>query len=130
MPFCFFGKTDSRRDESPSPARLSPEHWLVQRCPDPAAKTPFTLELPTTKRVLAAELGTVSETLSRTLAKFRSQQLLTVKGRTVTVLSPARLKAVIHRPAHSKAVSGEWGLLEKAKCPASASSAAKRNLRK
>jgi CRP/FNR family transcriptional regulator len=50
-----------------------------------------------TKRVLAAELGTVSETFSRTLAKFREQKLLAVKGKTITVLSPARLNALLRR---------------------------------
>jgi CRP-like cAMP-binding protein len=50
-----------------------------------------------TKRVLAAELGTVSETFSRTLAKFREQHLLQVKGKSVTVLSPARLYALLRR---------------------------------
>jgi CRP/FNR family transcriptional regulator len=50
-----------------------------------------------TKRVLAAELGTVSETLSRTLAKFREQKLLTVKGKTIVVLSPAKLNALLRR---------------------------------
>jgi len=53
--------------------------------------------LPMTKRVLAAELGTVSETFSRTLAKFREQNLLTVAGKTVTVLCPARLTALLRR---------------------------------
>ena len=55
------------------------------------------IELALTKRVLAAELGTVSETFSRTLAKFRAQKLLLVKGKTVTVLSPARLSGLLHR---------------------------------
>jgi CRP-like cAMP-binding protein len=50
-----------------------------------------------TKRVLAAELGTVGETFSRTLAKFRAQKLIAVKGRTVTVLSPSRLSALLRR---------------------------------
>ena len=50
-----------------------------------------------TKRVLAAELGTVSETFSRTLAKFREQKLLAVKGKAITVLSPARLSALLRR---------------------------------
>ncbi len=49
------------------------------------------------KRVLAAELGTVSETFSRTPAKFRQQKLLAVKGKTVTVLSPAKLSALLRR---------------------------------
>jgi CRP-like cAMP-binding protein len=47
--------------------------------------------------VLAAELGTVSETFSRTLAKFREQKLLSVKGRVVTVLAPDKLRALLRR---------------------------------
>ena len=72
-------------------------NWLVKRCPDPAGERPVRLELPMTKRVLAAELGTISETFSRTLAKFREQKLLTVKGKTVTILSPAKLRALLRR---------------------------------
>jgi len=72
-------------------------NWLVKRCPDPQADTPVKIELALTKRVLAAELGTVSETFSRTLAKFRAQKLLLVKGKTVTVLSPAQLSALLRR---------------------------------
>ncbi len=72
-------------------------NWLVKRCPDPNGMKPVNIELRTTKRVLAAELGTVSETFSRTLAKFREQQLIEVKGKTVTVLSPTRLKALLRQ---------------------------------
>ncbi len=72
-------------------------NWLVKRCPQPPGEKPFELELPLTKRLLAAELGTVSETLSRTLAKFRAQSLLTVKGKTLTVTSPAKLAALLRR---------------------------------
>jgi CRP/FNR family transcriptional regulator, dissimilatory nitrate respiration regulator len=72
-------------------------NWLVKRCPNPQGEVPIKIELAMTKRVLAAELGTVSETFSRTLAKFREQKLLAVKGRIVTVLSPARLSALLRR---------------------------------
>jgi len=72
-------------------------NWLVKRCPQPQSETPVKIELTMTKRVLAAELGTVSETFSRTLAKFREQKLLAVKGKTVTILSPARLSALLRR---------------------------------
>jgi CRP/FNR family transcriptional regulator len=72
-------------------------NWLVKRCPNPQAESPVTIELTTAKRVLAAELGTVSETFSRTLAKFRQQKLLAVKGKTVTILSPAKLSALLRR---------------------------------
>jgi CRP/FNR family transcriptional regulator, dissimilatory nitrate respiration regulator len=72
-------------------------NWLVKRCPNRQADKPVQIELKMTKRVLAAELGTVSETFSRTLAKFREQNLVTVKGRLVTVLSPKRLAELLRR---------------------------------
>jgi CRP/FNR family transcriptional regulator len=69
----------------------------VKRCSNPQGEKPVRIELSATKRMLAAELGTISETLSRTLAKFREQKLLTVKGKTITVLSPAKLNALLRR---------------------------------
>jgi CRP/FNR family transcriptional regulator len=72
-------------------------NWLIKRCPDPEGKTPAAIELTVTKRVLAAELGTVSETFSRTLAKLREQGLLSVRARTITVLSPSALTALLRR---------------------------------
>lgn len=72
-------------------------NWLVKRCGNPDSGQPVHIELTITKRVLAAELGTVSETFSRTLAKFRDLGLVTAKGRTLTVVSPARLTALLRR---------------------------------
>ncbi len=72
-------------------------NWLVKRCPNPDSTRPVTIELKTTKRVLAAELGTVGETFSRTLAKFRQQALLSVRGKTVVVKSPLRLAELLRR---------------------------------
>jgi CRP/FNR family transcriptional regulator len=72
-------------------------NWLVKRCPNPQSEQPARIELTMAKRVLAAELGTVSETFSRTLAKFREQKLLTVKGKTIVVRSPAKLNALLRR---------------------------------
>ncbi len=72
-------------------------NWLVKKCPNLQSEQPVRIELAMAKRVLAAELGTVSETLSRTLAKFREQKLLTVKGKTIVVLSPAKLNALLGR---------------------------------
>jgi CRP/FNR family transcriptional regulator len=72
-------------------------NWLVKRCPNPQTDKPVNIELKMTKRVLAAELGTVSETFSRTLAKFRQQKLLQVKGKTITILSPVRLTELLRR---------------------------------
>jgi len=56
-----------------------------------------TIQLRSTKRVLAAELGTVSETFSRSLAKFRDQNILSVNGKSMTVLNPAKLSALLRR---------------------------------
>ncbi len=72
-------------------------NWLVKQCPDPQSDQPVAIQLTMTKRVLAAELGTVGETFSRTMAKLRGQKLLAVKGRTVTVLSPRRLTELLRR---------------------------------
>jgi CRP/FNR family transcriptional regulator len=72
-------------------------NWLIKRCPDPEGKRPVDIELTMTKRVLAAELGTVSETFSRTLAKFREQGLVTAKGHVLTVLSPFQLSALLRK---------------------------------
>lgn len=55
-------------------------HWLLRH-----ARTGATVHLPGTKRVLAAELGTSSETLSRTLARLRDGGLITVGAKAVTL---------------------------------------------
>lgn len=65
--------------------------WFVDRCPDPQSNQPCCIELDTTKRVLAAELGTASETFSRALAKFRRQKLISTDGNHVTLHCPTRL---------------------------------------
>lgn len=65
--------------------------WLVRHCPHPDSDEPQRIELKTTKQLLALELGLASETLSRTLNKFRTQHLIDVQGRSLTLLCPARL---------------------------------------
>jgi CRP-like cAMP-binding protein len=72
-------------------------NWLVKRCPVDAGEKPVRIELRVTKRVLAAELGTVSETFSRTLAKFREQNLVKVEGKTIVVLAPSKLRELLRR---------------------------------
>lgn len=72
-------------------------NWLVKRCPNPDGQQPVTIQLKSTKRVLAAELGTVSETFSRSLAKFRDQNILSVNGKSMTVLNPAKLSSLLRR---------------------------------
>ncbi len=50
-----------------------------------------TLDLPISKTQLASNLGTVSETLSRTLRKLSEDDLIRVAGRTVEILDFERL---------------------------------------
>ncbi len=72
-------------------------NWLLKRCPAPRQNTPVVFQLDRTKRVLAAEMSTASETLSRTLAKFRREKLLRVSGKTITVLKPLDLENLLRR---------------------------------
>jgi CRP/FNR family transcriptional regulator len=72
-------------------------NWLLKRCRQPIDDTPSTIQLDRTKRVLAAEIGTTSETLSRTLAKFRDQKLLRVDGNTITIARPRELERLLQR---------------------------------
>jgi CRP/FNR family transcriptional regulator len=69
--------------------------WLLHRCPHPDSREPQCIQLPITKRVLASELGTTSETLSRTLTRLRQLQLISVEARAVTLLCPTRLAELL-----------------------------------
>jgi CRP-like cAMP-binding protein len=66
-------------------------NWLLKRFPSAPASATFTLDR--TKRVLAAELGTSSETLSRTFARLRDLGLLTVADETFTCPNLPQLAA-------------------------------------
>ncbi len=72
-------------------------NWLIQHCPEPDSDEPQRIELHMTKHLLALELGLASETLSRTLNKFRMQHLVDVQGRSLTLLCPTRMAAYIRR---------------------------------
>ncbi len=72
-------------------------NWLLKQCPRPVSAHPVEIKLDRTKRVLAAEMGTTSETLSRTLAKFRDQKFLRVKGNTIVVMKPLELQKLLQR---------------------------------
>lgn len=72
-------------------------NWLLKQCPKPITPSPLTITLQGTKRSLAAELGTVSETFSRTLAKFRDLQLIEVDGPNITLRNPAELQNLLRK---------------------------------
>jgi CRP/FNR family transcriptional regulator, dissimilatory nitrate respiration regulator len=71
-------------------------NWLLKRVPRDAMGE-ADVELDMTKRVLAAELGTSSETLSRTFARLRDEMLLEVKGNTMHVLDVPALQSRFRR---------------------------------
>jgi CRP/FNR family transcriptional regulator len=70
-------------------------NWILHRCP--TGKQPCFVKLQTTKRVLAAEMSTTSETLSRTLAKFRYAGWITVKAREINILSRVGLEQLLQK---------------------------------
>jgi CRP/FNR family transcriptional regulator len=70
-------------------------NWLLKRCPKPAPTVPVQIQLEQTKRVLAAEIGTVGETLSRTFADLRDKGLVRVTGKTITVIDPPALQRLL-----------------------------------
>lgn len=67
-------------------------NWLVKHAHDTKDGV---VALRGTKRVLAAELGTSSETLSRTLARLRDAKLITVAAKSITVHDAGILAAML-----------------------------------
>jgi CRP/FNR family transcriptional regulator, dissimilatory nitrate respiration regulator len=75
------------------PARLA--GWLLDASKGGQVST---IHLTQTKRQLASQLGTVPETLSRTLAKFKAAGLVKVNGANITILNPRGLAEQADRP--------------------------------
>ncbi|MCL4501299.1 MAG: Crp/Fnr family transcriptional regulator [Deltaproteobacteria bacterium] len=73
-------------------ARLA--RYILERCQEMHGKveTGLSFELPTTKTHLAAYLGTISETLSRTLSRFKSEGAIEMEKAYITILDPIILK--------------------------------------
>ena len=73
-------------------ARLA--RYLLDRCQTIHGKIAEGLycELPTTKTQLAAYLGTISETLSRTLSRFKNLGVIEVDKGKITILDPIALQ--------------------------------------
>jgi CRP/FNR family transcriptional regulator len=72
-------------------------NWLLKQCPRPMSNGAVEIKLDRTKRVLAAEMGITSETLSRTLAKFRGHKLLRVAGKNIVITQPRKLDALLRK---------------------------------
>ncbi len=75
-------------------ARLA--RYILERCQETHGKIEkgMTCELPTTKTHLAAYLGTISETLSRTLSRFKSLGVIEVDKGKITIIDPATLQNI------------------------------------
>jgi len=65
--------------------------YLVQHC----AGCPGVIDLSVTKGELARLLGTIAETLSRTLRQMQEDGLIEVRGRAIKIVDCRRLKAEI-----------------------------------
>ena len=64
--------------------------WLLEHAV--ARDGELVVELQVTKKILAGEIGTVSETLSRVLSKFREEGLVRVEGKKITLLDEGRMR--------------------------------------
>jgi len=75
-------------------ARLA--HYLLERCQEShgTIEKGQAFELPTTKTHLAAYLGTIGETLSRTLSRMKSQGVIEVEKGRITITDPAVLRKI------------------------------------
>ncbi len=71
-------------------------NWLLGRMPQ-GAHGAVEFQLEEKKRVLAAQLATSSETLSRTLAKLRDDRLVTVSGASFRIVDAETLRQHFRR---------------------------------
>jgi len=88
--------------------------WLVANCQQhgahPDGQGRCCVQLSMTKRVLVAELGTGSETLSRSLAKLSQQGLVVLHGHRIILLSLTKLACLAgHDRAHLPGASAAYG---------------------
>ncbi len=67
---------------------------LAKHLLDLRARLGDIVELETTKAVLATRLGTVAETLSRTLKKMQQRGIIAVDGRRIEILDPENLQTL------------------------------------
>lgn len=69
--------------------------YLLQRCPEDEGIDSASIELPTSKLLIASRLSITPETLSRVFAKLVGQQLIEVHGRNVQILSIQKLQEFV-----------------------------------
>ena len=72
--------------ETDAPCRVAT--WLLERCATPTVTSPCMVDLKIPKAALADELHMRSETLSRSLKKLGENELIAVRGSSVTINNP------------------------------------------
>ncbi len=72
-------------------------HWMLRRCPLPLNSTSTTIEIGMTKAMLAGELGTRQETLSRIFARLRDAGQIRVQGQNLVIRNPEKLNRQFER---------------------------------
>ncbi|BET66810.1 fumarate/nitrate reduction transcriptional regulator Fnr [Opitutales bacterium ASA1] len=70
--------------------------WILRQSPAASAGCPAVVDLAVTKRVLAGQLGTTCETLSRVFARMKKKGVLQVNGRRLTVVDGVALRAMVN----------------------------------
>ncbi|MDR2981413.1 MAG: Crp/Fnr family transcriptional regulator [Puniceicoccales bacterium] len=70
--------------------------WIARRIPSEAVAASINLGI---KRILATEIGTSSETLSRLLARLKKKGLVTIKGRLLSMPSCQAFMDYLHQTA-------------------------------
>jgi CRP/FNR family transcriptional regulator len=70
-------------------------HYLVSVAGEAEPGTALTVTLPEKKSVLASQLGTIPETLSRSLAKLSRDKIIRVSGSQIDILDLQRLQELV-----------------------------------
>ena len=66
-------------------------NWLARNATASNEENQAVVELPMSKKLLASQLGVTSETLSRSFARFRNENIITVEGRHITIINTQAL---------------------------------------
>lgn len=72
-------------------------HWVLQRCPIPPGQVPCEINIGMTKAMLASELATRQETLSRIFAKLRDARLIVVKRNSLLIPNPSAVRSLLEK---------------------------------
>lgn len=70
-------------------------NWLLRMAGDNDGTQPLIVQLDTSKKLIANQLGVASETFSRALARFRDSNWIEVDGPRITLRDPSALRRLI-----------------------------------